>query len=89
MPVTMPPTPKVPKGVIAGVLVAGTIVLVAIIAFILWWKQRQAFILWIKRRQNRSRMRPVKTFDEDSSNADEGNINLISIHRPYITSESS
>jgi hypothetical protein len=88
MPVTRPPTHKVPKGLIAGVSVAGTIVLVAIIAFLLWWKQRQAFMLWLKRRQNRSRMNPVKTFDEESSNIDEGKINLLSIHRPYITSES-
>ena len=75
---TIPPTPiaGASKGLIAGVSAGGTIILVAIIAFILWWKHRQAFIIWWKRRRNRSRMISVKTFDEHYSNSNEGKINL-------------
>jgi hypothetical protein len=86
---TPPPTPKVPKGIIAGVSAGVTVVFVVIIAFILWWKRRQAFILWWKRRQNRSGMRPLKTFDEHFSNTHEEDLNVLSIPRSYIASESS
>ena len=86
---TYPPTHKVSKGLIGGVSAGVTILLVAIIALILWWKRRQAFILWWKRRQNRSGMSPIKTFDEHPSNTDEEKINVQSIPRPYIASERS
>jgi hypothetical protein len=89
MALTIAPTPKAPTALFAGILAGGIIVLLAIIAFILWWKRRQEFILWWKRRQNRSRMRPVKTFDEHFSNTHEEDLNVLSIRRPYIASESS
>jgi hypothetical protein len=87
MPVTMPPTPKIPKGLIAGVSVAGT-----------YYRLGGHHCIYTLVETTTGIYAVVETTPEQVKNEArknirrgllEGNINLLSIHRPYITSESS